>query len=84
MEQQPGRQRVKKQPRSSEEFHMDFEDIKDAIMDMDANDQKRLIMEVIPLVWESACDDPSCAVKLKQLVDSGIMRPYDDLYMGGI
>jgi hypothetical protein len=63
---------------------MDFEDIRDAIMDMDAKDQKRLITEVIPLLWERACDDPSCAVKLKQLVDREIMRPYDEMYMGGI
>jgi hypothetical protein len=63
---------------------MNFEDIKDAIMDMNASDQKRLIMEVIPLLWESACDDITCALKLKQLVDSHIMRPYEEIFMGGI
>jgi hypothetical protein len=63
---------------------MNFEEVKDAIIDMDSSDQKRLITEVIPLVWESACDDMSCALKLKQLVDSEIMRPYDEMFMGGI
>ncbi len=59
---------------------MGFEEIKDEIINMNASDQKRLITEVIPLVWESACDDLSCALKLKQLVDSEIMRPYDEMY----
>jgi hypothetical protein len=63
---------------------MSFEEIKDAIIDMNAGDQKRLITEVIPLVWKNACDDVSCAVKLKHLVDSEIMRPYDEMLMGGI
>lgn len=62
---------------------MSFEDIRDAIIDMNARDQKRLITEVIPLVWESACDDVTCAVKLKQLVDAEIMRPYEEMMAGG-
>ena len=63
---------------------MSFEEIKDSIMNMDTGDQKRLIMEVIPQVWGSACGDPSCAVKLKKLVDEDIVRPYDEMHMGGI
>jgi hypothetical protein len=63
---------------------MSFEEIKDAIIDMNTRDQKRLITEVVPLVWESACDDVSCALKLKRLVDSEIMRPYEEILTGGI
>jgi len=63
---------------------MSFEEIKDSIMNMDTKDQKRLIMEVVPQVWESACDDPSCALMLKKLVDKDIVRPYDEIFMGGI
>jgi hypothetical protein len=63
---------------------MSFEEIKDSIMNLDTNDRKRLIMEVVPQVWESACDDLSCALTLKKLVDSDIVRPYDEMHMGGI
>jgi len=69
---------------SSKEFHMGFDEIKAAIMTMDINDQKRLIMEVVPQMWESACEDPACALKLKELVDKDIIRPYDEMFMGGI
>jgi hypothetical protein len=54
---------------------------------LDANDQKRLITEVVPKIWESACEDPACALKLKELVDlvdMDIVRPYDEMFMGGI
>ena len=71
-----------------EEFHMSFEEIKDRVISMDEADQKRLITEVVPEVWEKACDDSSCAFKLKDLVDKDFMRPYeemstdDDMYIG--
>jgi hypothetical protein len=41
-------------------------------------------MEVVPQVWHKACDDASCALKYKELVDKDIMRPYDESFMGGI
>ena len=63
---------------------MGFDEIKAAIMTMDTNDQKRLIVEVVPQMWESACEDPTCALKLKELVDKDIIRPYDEMFMGGI
>ncbi len=63
---------------------MGFEEIKAEIMNMDANDRRRLIVEVVPQIWESACEDPACALKLKQLVDTDIVRPYDEMFMGGI
>ena len=63
---------------------MGFEEIKTAIMNMDTNDRKRLIMEVVPQIWESACEDSACALKLKELVDMDIVRPYDEMFMGGI
>ena len=63
---------------------MSFDEIKDTILNLDTVDQKRLIMEVVPQVWGRACDDPSCALKLRELVDRDIMRPYDEMFMGGI
>ena len=63
---------------------MNFEEIKGSIMNLDTGDKRRLILEVVPEVWGNVCDDPSCALKLKELVDSDIVRPYDEMHMGGI
>ena len=63
---------------------MSFEEIKDSIMSLETDDQKRLITEVVPQVWGNACDDPSCALKLKELVDGDIERPYYEMHMYGI
>ncbi len=63
---------------------MSFEEIRNTVMTLDISDQKRLITEVVPQVWGRACDDPSCALKLKELVDRDIARPYDETFMGGI
>ena len=63
---------------------MSFEEIKNKIANLDIHDQRRLIREMIPKVWEKACADPSCFLKLKELVDSTAWRPYDEMHMGGI
>jgi hypothetical protein len=63
-----------------EEFHMSFEDIRDAIMTMGTDDQKRLIMEVVPQLWDGASNDASLALKLKELVDRDISRLYDETF----
>lgn len=63
---------------------MSFNEIKDTIMSMDTDDQRRLITEVVPQMWDRACEDRSCALKLKELVDRDIVRPYDGMFMGGI
>jgi len=61
-----------------------FEEIKNRIVNLDIADQRRLITEVIPEVWERACADPSCFLKLKELVDSHTWRQYDKMHMSGI
>jgi hypothetical protein len=65
-------------------MNMSFEEIRDSIMHMEKAEQKRLIMEVVPQLWGKACDDASCALKFRELVDKDIMRPYDEILMGGI
>jgi len=47
---------------------------------MDAGEQKRLIMEVVPQVWERVSDDASCALKLKELMDKDINRLYSETF----
>ena len=61
-----------------------FEEIRNQILSLDMGGQRRLITEVFPQVWERACTDPSCFLKLKELVDSHTVRQYDQMHMGGI
>ena len=63
---------------------VNFENIKNQIANLDIDDQRRLITEVLPEVWERACADPSCFLKLKELVDTTAWRHYDEMHMGGI
>ncbi len=63
---------------------MSFEEIKQEILNLSAFDKKRLITEVVPQVWDTACDDQECAFKVKDLVDDDIVRPYNEMHMGGI
>jgi len=63
---------------------VNLEKIKNQIANLDIDDQRRLITEVLPEVWDRACTDPSCFIKLKELVDSAAWRPYDEMHMGGI
>jgi len=58
---------------------MGFEEIKDAIMSMDRDEQKRLIMEVVSQVWGKASDDASFALRLKELVDKYFTRLYGEI-----
>ena len=61
-----------------------FEKIKNEIADLNISDQRRLITEVIPEMWEKACEDQLCFHRLKELVDSHVIRPYEEMHMGGI
>ncbi len=63
---------------------MSFEEIKQEIMNLNPIDQKRLITEVVPQMWDKACDDQSCALKIKDCVDEDMVRPYNEMHMGGI
>jgi hypothetical protein len=49
-------------------------------MSMDTGEQKRLIMEVVPQVWDRVSDDASCALKLKELVDKDITGLYEETF----
>jgi hypothetical protein len=59
---------------------MSFEEIRDTIISMGEGEQKRLIIEVVPQVWERVSDDASCALKLKELVDRDISGLYKETF----
>ncbi len=63
---------------------MTFDQIKSEIMAMSEPDQRRLLTEVVPLLWPKACLDDICVAKFKELVDEATVKEYRDQHMGGI
>lgn len=63
---------------------MTFEDIKTAILGLSSEDQKRLITEIVPQIWQSACADQSCLAKMRELVDEETVKSYREQHMDGI
>jgi hypothetical protein len=63
---------------------MTFEDIKTAILNLSSEDQKRLITEVVPQIWQNACTDKACLVKMRELVDEETVKGYREQHMDAI
>jgi hypothetical protein len=63
---------------------MTFEEIKTAILNLGNEDQKRLIIEVVPQLWQKACTDESCLLKMRELVDEETVKGYREQHMDGI
>jgi len=63
---------------------MTFDEIKTAILNLGNEDQKRLITEVIPQIWQKACADKTCLLKMRELVDEETVKGYREQHMDGI
>jgi hypothetical protein len=63
---------------------MTLDEIKSAILGLGEADQKKLITEVIPLIWPKACLDDACVAKFRELVDEATIKDYREQHMGGI
>jgi hypothetical protein len=63
---------------------MTFEEIRTAILNLSAADQKRLITDIFPLIWPKACTDDACLLKVRELVDEEAVKGYREQHMDGI
>ena len=63
---------------------MTFEEVKNAVLNLSEEDQKRLITEVIPEIWKKACTDDSCLIEIRKLVDEDAVKKYREQHMNGI
>lgn len=63
---------------------MTFEEIKNAVMNLSKEDQKRLITEIVPEIWGEACTDDACLLKMRELVDEDAVKKYREQHMNGI
>ncbi len=63
---------------------MTFEEIKSAILNLSDQDQRRLLLEVVPSIWPKVCLDETCVASLRELVDETTVRKYTEQHMDSI
>ena len=63
---------------------MKFEELKAAILDLDQNEQKRLITEVLTEIMPKVCKDEACLNQIRHFVDEETIRTYRGQHMDGI
>jgi len=63
---------------------MTLDEIKSAILGLSEADQKKIITEVVPLLWPKACQDDSCVAKFRALVDEATVKEYREEHLGTI
>lgn len=64
---------------------MKFEELRSAIMNLDDQDRKRLIAEVVQTIWAASGHmDDACIALLKKFVDGSAVRDYEEQHMGNI
>ena len=63
---------------------MKFDELKAAILQLDQNDQKRLVMEVLTAIMPKVCTDEACLNGIRHFVDEETVRTYREQHMDGI
>jgi hypothetical protein len=63
---------------------MNFEAIKAAIMNLDAGEQRRVVLELLPEIWPQIVGDDSCLKLIRKLVDEESVRTYQEEHLDHI
>ncbi len=63
---------------------MTFDEIRTAIVDLSAADQKKIILEIVPQLWPKACVDEACVRRMKTLLDDAVIDKYRAEHMDHI
>ena len=63
---------------------MKIEEIKAAVLNLEPNDQKRLIVEVLTEIMPKVCTDDACLDKIRGFVDEETIKSYRAQHMDGI
>jgi hypothetical protein len=63
---------------------MTFDEIRTAIVDLSAADQKKIILEIVPQLWPKACVDDACVQRMKTLLDDAVINKYREQHMDHI
>lgn len=63
---------------------MTLDEVKSGVLSLSEVDQKKLITDVIPLIWPTACLDDVCVAKFRELVDEATIKDYREQHLGSI
>ena len=63
---------------------MKLDELKKAILALGDDDQKKLLMEVLPEMLPKVCTDEACLVMIRNFIDTETSREYQEQNMGGI
>lgn len=61
-----------------------FEQVKAAVLHLEENEQKRLIMEVLTEIMPRVCRDEECLSQIRNFVNQETVREYQEQHMDGI
>ena len=63
---------------------MKFDEITAAIMNLDAGEQRRVVLELLPAIWPKIVGDEACLQLLRKLVDEESVKKYQQEHMDHI
>jgi hypothetical protein len=63
---------------------MNFEAIKAAVMNLDAGEQRRVVLELLPEIWPQIVGDDACLRLIRNLVDAESVRKYQEEHLDHI
>jgi len=63
---------------------MTFDEIKAAIVKLDAKGKRRVVCEVLPEIWPKIVGDDACLECLRKLVDEAAVAQYKAEHMDSI
>ncbi len=61
-----------------------FDQVKVAVLNLEENEQKRLIMEVLTAIMPKVCNDEECLSQIRNFVNQETVKEYREQHMGGI
>ncbi len=61
-----------------------YDQVKTAVLNLEENEQKRLIMEVLTAIMPKVCTDEECLSQIRHFVNQETVKEYKEQHMGGI
>ena len=63
---------------------MTYEEVKSAVLSLDQNEQKNLVMEVLTELLPKVCTDEACLSQIRDFVNEETIKTYREQHMDGI
>ena len=63
---------------------MNFEAIKAAVMNLDAGEQRRVVLELLPEIWPQIAGDDWCLRLIRKLADAESVKRYQQEHLDHI